>query len=59
MNQQCLDQRIPAKERLIEELFHWQNMRNNEKASIQWMFNVDAARQKWDKAYTALTCQNY
>lgn len=58
MNQQCLDRRIPNKELLIDELAHWENQRNEEKASIDWMFNVDAARKKLDKAYTKLTGQN-
>lgn len=58
MNQQCLDRRIPNKESLIDELAHWELQRNNEKASIDWMFNVDAARKKLDKAYAKLTGQN-
>lgn len=58
MNQQCLDRRIPSKEKLIDELASWEKMRNNSKASIKWMFNVEAAREKLDKAYAKLTCQN-
>lgn len=58
MNQQCLDRRIPNKELLIDELAHWENQRNVEKASIKWMFNVDTAREKLNKAYAKLNCQN-
>ena len=58
MNQQCLDRRIASKELLIEELRHWENQRNEEKASINWMFNVKTAREKLDKAYAKLICQN-
>lgn len=58
MNQQCLDRRIPTKEKLIEELASWEKARNTAKASINWMFNVEAAREKLDKAYAKLTCQN-
>lgn len=58
MNQQCLNRRIPSKEILISELAHWQNKRNREKATIKWMFNVDAARQKFGKAYSKLNRQN-
>ena len=58
MNQQCLDRRIANKALLIEELGHWERQRNEEKASIKWMFNVDTAREKLDKAYGKLTCQN-
>lgn len=58
MNQQCLDRRISSKEMLINELASWEKARNNSKASINWMFNVEAAREKLDKAYAKLTCQN-
>jgi len=58
MNQQCLDRRIPSKESLINELAAWEKARNSTKASIQWMFNVKTAREKLDKAYAKLTCQN-
>ena len=58
MKQQCLDRRIPNKEILIKELNSWQAQRNNEKASINWMFNVDTARQKLDRAYSSLICHN-
>jgi transposase len=58
MNQQCLDRRIPSKEMLIKELASWEIARNNAKASINWMFNVETAREKLDKAYAKLTCQN-
>ena len=58
MNQQCLDRRIPDKDTLIEELMSWQEQRNEEKASIKWMFNLDSARTKLDKAYAKLNYQN-
>ena len=58
MNQQCLDRRIPSQQILIEELEYWQIQRNKEKASIEWMFDVDKARQKLDRAYEQLTSQN-
>lgn len=58
MNQQCLDRRIGNKELLIDELAQWEEQRNKKKASIKWMFNVEMAREKLDKAYAKLTCQN-
>ncbi|MFZ9035540.1 MAG: hypothetical protein ACO2ZM_05435 [Francisellaceae bacterium] len=58
MNRECLDRRIPSKEVLIEELDHWQNRKNNNKSTINWMFNVEQARDKFSKAYNQLTCQN-
>lgn len=58
MNQQCLDRRIPEKNILIAELNHWQTQRNNEEATINWMFNVDKARNKLNRSYAKLTGQN-
>lgn len=58
MNQQCLDRRIASKDTLIDELKCWQEQRNNQKATIKWMFNVDKAREKFTKAYSELNCQN-
>ncbi|NQY65391.1 MAG: transposase [Alteromonadaceae bacterium] len=54
MNQQCLNRRIPNWEELISELSAWENRRNEEKASINWMFNVDKAREKLTRAYEKL-----
>lgn len=58
MNQQCLDRRIPNKKMLIEELTQWQVQRNQEKASIQWMFDVHKAREKLHRSYRKLIGQN-
>ncbi len=58
MNQQCLDRRIPDKKTLIAELEHWQLQQNKEKATIHWMFNVDKARTKLNRAYEKLIGQN-
>lgn len=54
MNQQCLDRRIADKKILVQELQHWQEQRNDEKATINWMFNIDKAREKLNRAYSAL-----
>lgn len=54
MNQQCLDRRIPDWAMLHQELEAWENKRNDAGASINWMFNVDAAREKLTKAYAVL-----
>jgi transposase len=58
MNQQCLDRRLPNEKVLIEELEHWQVQRNKEKASINWMFDVEKAREKLHRAYDKLIGQN-
>lgn len=58
MNQQCLDRRIPCKDFLIQELESWQERRNIQCSSIKWMFDVDSARSKFEKAYQKINCQN-
>lgn len=58
MNRQCLDRRIGNWDMLTSELKAWEHSRNTEKASINWMFDVDSARQKLNRAYETLTSQN-
>jgi len=58
MNQQCLNRRMGDRDLLVSELAAWENCRNQKKASINWMFNVDAARTKLNRAYEKLICQN-
>ena len=58
MNQQCLDRRIANQKILIEELQQWQQQRNLQKASINWMFDIDKARDKLGRAYDKLIGQN-
>ncbi len=55
MNQQCLNQRIPPWEKLHSELTAWEKRRNDVNASINWMFNVDDARDKLTRAYGDLS----
>ena len=58
MNRQCLDRRIGSMELLESELAAWETRRNRERASINWMFDVDKARTKLHRAYDNLTGQN-
>lgn len=51
MNRQCLDRRIGETEVLIAELAAWENERNTAGDTINWMFDVDAARIKLERAY--------
>jgi len=51
MVDQCLDRRIPDKATLIKQIAAWERRRNAEKASINWVFTVDRARQKLGRAY--------
>lgn len=54
MNQQCLNRRITDWDTLKNELAIWESERNNEKATINWMFDLDKARSKLTRAYEAL-----
>jgi transposase len=58
MNQQCLDRRMPDWKTLTSELAAWEKQRNKEKASIKWMFNIDKARNKLNRAYDGLNQSN-
>jgi transposase len=51
MNRQCLDRRIGSRELLVTELAAWEAQRNAERATIKWLFDVDAARSKLGRAY--------
>lgn len=51
MNRQCLDRRISDMETLARELAAWATARNAEGASIDWMFDVDRAREKLGRSY--------
>lgn len=54
MNRQCLDRRIDSWEKLCSELEAWEAQRNQEKASMNWQFDMEAARKKFTKAYSSL-----
>ncbi len=58
MNQQCLDQRIPDWQTLTRELAAWEMRRNTQKATIDWLFDVDKARTKLTRAYEGLNQSN-
>jgi transposase len=55
LDRQCLDRRIPSMEALQDEVQAWQSERNDQKATIEWMFDVAAARKKLQRAYPELT----
>ena len=54
MSRQCLDRRIADMDTLKQELSTWSAKRNEERATIKWLFDVDAARSKLHKAYDKL-----
>lgn len=51
MVRQCLDRRIAEKTTLVSEIAAWERRRNAERASIDWMFTVERAREKLGRAY--------
>ena len=51
LSSQCLDRRIPDVKTLVREVAAWQRRRDATGARIQWMFNVDGARQKLRRSY--------
>lgn len=48
---QCLNRRIPDKATLVREIAAWERSRNRGKATIDWMFTVERAREKLGRAY--------
>src|SRR5271165_4068032 len=50
---QCLDRRIGEWKKLVSEIKAWQNQRNAARASINWKFTTDKARDKLARAYPA------
>jgi hypothetical protein len=48
---QCLDRRIPDKERMIQEVKAWQDQRNSEVVKVHWQFTTADARVKLKSLY--------
>jgi transposase len=53
LDRQCLDRRIGDGATLRAEVAAWQNDRNASGVGIDWMFDLDKARSKLTRAYTA------
>jgi len=54
MAKQCLDRRIATREELAAEVQAWVARRNAEEATIKWLFDVDAARDKFARHYPVI-----
>ena len=54
LSSQCLDQRIPDKQTLIEEVAAWQDRRNRNYTKADWQFTTAHARVKLKRLYPAL-----
>lgn len=55
MNEQCLNRRIPDKKTVVDELVAWEQRRNAEGGTIDWMFTVDKAREKMGRSYPSIS----
>jgi hypothetical protein len=53
LDRQCLDRRIGDRDTLGAEVAAWESVRNAAGATIEWMFDLDKARTKLARAYTA------
>jgi transposase len=53
LDRQCLDRRIGDRVTLENEVAAWEVDRNAAGATIEWMFDLDRARSKLTRAYTA------
>jgi transposase len=51
LSKQCLDRRIPSIEELSREVAAWVADRNERGSTINWLFDVDAARRKMGRSY--------
>jgi hypothetical protein len=51
LSRQCLDRRIPNREKLAHEVAAWQSRRNAELARVNWQFTTADARVKLKRLY--------
>jgi transposase len=54
LSRQCLDQRIPDKAALEQEVAAWTAERNRAAATVDWRFTTDDARIKLKKLYPSM-----
>ena len=54
MNKQCLDRRIGDIDTLRDQVAAWETRRNDDGATIKWLFSVVDARIKMVRAYPKL-----
>lgn len=54
LSRQCLDQRIPDRESLIELVGAWERGRNEAKATVRWQFTTADARIKLERLYPCI-----
>lgn len=54
LNKQCLNRRIGDMDTLRDEVAAWQDRRNDQGATIRWLFSVEDARRKMGRTYPAI-----
>jgi DDE superfamily endonuclease len=54
LGHQCLDRRIDCVDRLGTEVAAWENVRNANHVTINWLFSTENARTKLSKLYPAI-----
>jgi transposase len=59
MKKQCLDRRIGDRQILVEEIAAWEDRRNDQAASINWLFTVNKAREKMARCYPSPSTDNH
>lgn len=58
LGRQCLDQRIPNRERLIGLVGAWERERNEAGATVRWLFTTTDARIKLERLYPCIEHDN-
>lgn len=51
LSRQCLERRIPEREKLVREIGAWETARNAQKATVKWQFKTTDARIKLRRLY--------
>jgi len=54
LSSQCLDRRIPTRQRLIDEITAWEAARNKHHAKADWQFTTADARVKLKRLYPSI-----
>lgn len=55
LSKQCLDRRIASVDVLSSEVSAWQDARNKAQAGIDWLFDIERARNKLGRSYPVPT----
>ena len=54
----CLARRIPSKEKLEKEVLAIVKERSEKQVKINWQFSIETAREKLNRHYKAVNCEN-